>query len=537
MAGSWSKKLLMLVLPVLACSLVGFTLSAQAANVQKGATVVNEITHDVSLPLRDMAKMVPVRQGKPHEIEMHGRPFIKQVGNGQDGAAQTITLPEVSTIAGLNFDGQPTGSGADDVAPPDTEGAIGATQYVQWVNLEYNVYDKTTGSLVLGPIQGNAPWAGFTNHQCANNNSGDPIVLYDKAAQRWVFAQNVFSTPYTICIAVSTTSDATGTYNRYAFPVLPNSSTSFPDYPKWGVWSDAYYETYNVFANGISQAGSEVCAADRTNMLAGNAATIQCFNSGNQYFSLLPSDIDGNTAPPAGSPNYIISLGTTTTTLDLWQFHVDFVTPANSTFTGPTALTVPAYTLVCSSGTNRSCIPQPSPGEHVDSLGGRLMYRNAYRNFGDHEALVVSHTVKPPAGSTAVGSVRWYEIRTPMTPTLFQSGTFANAKVSFWMPSIAMDKVGDIALGFSASATILDPSVLYTGRVPSDPVGTMESPKIVIKGTGVQESTANRWGDYSAMQVDPTDDCTFWYTQEYIKSTGSFHWATRINSFKFNTCR
>ena len=520
----------------LACCLSGLSLPAQAQEFSKHSQVIREMAHDVSLPLSEMAKMVPVQQHAPREVENH-RPIvqIKQVGNGEDPVVQRITLPTVSTTALLNFDGQ----GADNLAPPDTQGAVGATQYVQWVNVEYNIYNKTTGAKVLGPVQGNAIWAGFNSEGCSSVNNGDPIVLYDKIAQRWFFSQPNFNGPFALCIAVSTTSDATGTYNRYAFAVSP--STQFPDYPKWAVWPDAYYLSFHMFLEGGGNGdGVQACAADRNAMLAGNAATMQCFTAGTsvQLQTFLPADLDGTTPPPTGEPNTYITLGSDTAHLNLWRFHVDFVNPSNSTFTGPNALSVPAYTLICQSNFQdiRSCIPQPSPGEGLDALGNRLMYRNAYRNFGDHEAMVVSHVVKPGSGSTATGAVRWYEIRNPSAPVLFQSGTVQHPSISAWMSSIAMDKAGDIALGFSASSKTIDPSIAYVGRVPTDPLGAMESPKTVIVGGGVQEATGDRWGDYSAMQIDPTDDCTFWYTQEYIKHSGSFNWSTRINSFKFNNC-
>jgi len=172
----------------------------------------------------------------------------------------------------------------------------------------------------------------------------------------------------------------------------------------------------------------------------------------------------------------------------------------------------------------------------VASLPNRLMYRLAYRNFGDHESLVASHTVKPGAASSAVAAIRWYEIRNPKNPKVVQAGTLQHPTISIWCPSIAMDKNGDIALGLSASSTTLDPSIAYLGRVPTDPRNKMESPATVVRGTGVQEATQNRWGDYSAMQVDPADDCTFWFTTEYYKASGPFRWSTRINSFKFNSC-
>jgi hypothetical protein len=494
--------------------------------------VYKEVTHDVSLPLRDMAKMTPAQKYTEHEVHapLNGPVPKAVIPTAEESAADAAGLPLTGTTQLLNFDGQ----GADGVAPPDTEGAVGATQFVQWVNLEYNVYDKTTGALTLGPIQGNTIWSGFATKACANNNDGDPIVQYDKVAGRWFFAQNVFVTPYTICIAVSTTNDATGTYNRYSFAVSP--STDFPDYPKWGVWPDAYYLSYNAFKNGATANGFAACAADRNNMLAGNTATMQCFKSGTAYFSALPSDQDGLTAPPSGSPNYFISLGSDTSHLNQWQFHVDFTTPSNSTFTGPTAIKVNTYTLICNSGGTRACIPQPTGGEKVDSLGGRVMYRYAYRNFGTYESLLLSHTIKPNSSSTATGAVRWYEIRTPGSPTVFQQGTRQDAATSFWLPTIAQDKQGNIVMGFSASSSTLDPSVKYVGRLVTDAKGSMESPKSVVTGSGVQKSTSNRWGDYASISVDPSDDCTFWFTTEYIKTTGSFNWSTRITSFKWPGC-
>jgi hypothetical protein len=241
--------------------------------------------------------------------------------------------------------------------------------------------------------------------------------------------------------------------------------------------------------------------------------------------SLLPSDVDGTTAPPAGEPNFFVEL-LDTSDLGLFKFHVDFSNPANSTFTGPTSIPVASYT-------EAGNIPQPSGGTALDSLGDRLMFRLAYRNFGDHEALVVNHSIV--AGSS-VGA-RWYEVRSPnATPTLFQQGTFAPDSTYRWMGSIAMDLAGDIALGYSVSSSSVDPGIRYTGRTAGDPLGSMETEASIIAGGGVQNGGLARWGDYSSMSVDPIDDCTFWYTQEYIASTGSFNWSTQIASFKFPNC-
>jgi hypothetical protein len=294
-----------------------------------------------------------------------------------------------------------------------------------------------------------------------------------------------------------------------------------------GVWPDAYYETFNMFKPpSLNFVGADVCAYHRTAMLAGQAATQICFQQGSSIAGLLPSDLDGTTAPPAGSPNYMIRFGTNN--LNLFKFHVDFATPTNSTFTGPAVIPVAAFSPLCGGGT---CVPQPGTIQTLDSLADRLMYRLAYRNFGTHESLVVNHSVAVGSGG---GGVRWYEIQNPGgTPLLAQHGTFAPDPSFRWMGSIAMDKAGDMALGYSVSdSTTVHPSVAYTGRVPTDPAGTMEAEVSVLAGTGSQIGSLTRWGDYSAMTVDPVDDCTFWYTQEYMKTTGNFNWNTRIGQLQ-----
>jgi hypothetical protein len=253
----------------------------------------------------------------------------------------------------------------------------------------------------------------------------------------------------------------------------------------------------------------------------------------------LPADLDGATAPPAGSPNYQMELATSTS-LNLFKFHVDFAVPANSTFTGPTVLSVPHYSDACVAAKIPGiCIPQPAPGERLDSLGDRLMHRLAYRNFGTHEALVANHTIRTGGTGGAVSAVRWYEIRNPgSVPVVFQHGRVGGGTipVSRWMGSIAMDKNGDIALGFSRSSGTVKPGISYVGRKPTDPHNTMEAAKLIVAGKGVQKASDHRWGDYSSMAIDPSDDCTFWYAQEYYKTTGAFNWVTRLASFKFKGC-
>ncbi|HEV2202754.1 MAG TPA: hypothetical protein VGR73_23290 [Bryobacteraceae bacterium] len=482
-----------------------------------------DVHHDVSGPLQAMSR--PPLAGPKHEtplFRLHG-----PVSGQSDPVVQTSAGPLVGTTVGLNFAGVGDGDYGftPNAAPPDTNGAVGATQYVQWVNESFAIFDKTTGAKLLGPVAGNSLWSGFGGG-CQTNNDGDPIVQYDKAANRWIFTQfSVKTKPYLQCVAVSTTSDATGAYNRYAF-----SQPNFPDYPKLGVWPDAYYVSFNMFS-GNSFLGGRACAFDSAAMRAGNPATQVCFQLGNAFGGLLPSDLDGSTAPPAGSPDFFVAFDNNSTSLDLWKFHVDFVTPANSTFLGPTNIPVAAFSAACNGG--GTCIPQLNTTQQLDSLADRLMYRLAYRNFGDHEALVANHSV------TAGGSVgvRWYELRSPNgTPTVFQQGTFAPDSNYRWMGSIAMDQAGDIALGYSVSSSSMNPSIYYTGRVPGDALGTLEAENVITTGTGSQTGGLSRWGDYSAMAIDPSDDCTFFYTNEYLKTDGSFNWSTRIASFKFSGC-
>jgi hypothetical protein len=496
------------------------------------------VRHDVSPPLRHLGPTAP------SAATLRERP-LRLVGPGSspnqaDGAVQTTIAPAVATSGGLNFAGVGAGDYGftDQYAPPDTTGAAGATQYVQWVNTYFAVFDKTTGAIAAGfPKAGNAVWAGFGGG-CETNNDGDPIVQYDKAANRWILTQfSVSTTPYLQCVAVSTTSDATGSYNRYAFDY---GSTQFPDYPKLGVWPDAYYITFNMFTSTF--VGAKVCAYDRTAMLAGAAATQQCFQLSNSYGGLLPSDLDGATAPPPGAPNVVMNFGANS--LNLWKFHVDFGVPAHTTFTGPVNMPVASFSRACN-GSN--CVPQPGTSQKLDSLGDRLMYRLAYRNFGDHESLVLNHSVSVGGNlfNSGVSSVRWYELRNAQnstiataTPVIFQQGTLSTSDgIHRWMGSLAMDRVGDIALGYSASSGSVYPSIRYTGRVPTDPLGTLEAESIIQAGTGSQLQNLSRWGDYSAMTVDPVDDCTFWYTSEYLKTNGTWNWSTRIASFTFPGCQ
>ncbi len=279
--------------------------------------------------------------------------------------------------------------------------------------------------------------------------------------------------------------------------------------------------------------GAKACAYDRAKMLAGLAATQQCFNTGPSFGGVLPADLDGTRQPPAGAPNPLVALGANPSELAIWKFHVDWTTPANSTFTGPTTLTTAAFIEACGGGT---CIPQSGTTQQLDSLADRLMFRLAYRNFGDHESLVANHSVV--AGSST--GVRWYELRLDSSgnPSIFQQGTYAPDSNFRWMGSIAQDQQGNMALGFSVSGFNLHPEIHYTGRLAGDLPGQMtQGEGTIIDGSGSQTGSGlARWGDYSMMAVDPSDDCTFWYTNQYIPANGEFNWKTHVGSFKFSGC-
>ncbi len=506
-----------------------------------------QITKAIKVGSLDSLRNVPVNPADFHKGQrVHALDRIPRPGhNGAstnvlsgDRVVQTraIAVAALAVTNGSNVFGQgsgfvgPAGTYAVGSAPPDTVGAIGATQFMQVVNTTIAVWDKATKVPVLGAIPTNSLWHGFGG-QCESTNDGDGTVVYDKAAQRWVVSQFALQTaPYAQCVAVSKTADATGGWWLYQFNV---PSTDLNDYPKMGVWPDGYYETFNMF--GSSFDGALACAYDRSKMLTGAPATQQCFQLSPDFGGVLPSDLDGHTAPTAGTPNYLLNFGTDS--LNLWKFHVDWANPANSTLSSPTVIAVASFIGACNYG--GSCVKQlNAPINRLDSLGDRMMYRLAYRKFGDHESLVATHSVDI-AGTqrTGVTGIRWYEIRSPgSTPVVYQQSTFSPDATYRWMPSIAMDKQGNIAVGYSVSSVTINPGIRYTGRLASDPLNTLQAETTMVNGGGAQKIGLSRWGDYSAMTVDPADDCTFWYTQEYIASSGTFNWSTRIGSFKFPTC-
>jgi hypothetical protein len=498
--------------------------------------------HDVSPPLRTIPKFKPSKSerlrkyNEEQEEENQRHPeAITAAAMVEDPVVQSAPAisPSVAVTASRNFDGIGNGIAGFSAggAPPDTNGAVGLTQYVQAVNASFAVFDKNTGALELGPEDFRTLYTGFGG-LCETNGGSDPVVLYDKLANRWILSILVSSNAVNFeCFAVSTSPDATGSYNRYAIPF----GRFLNDFPKLGVWPDAYYFSGNEFdqING-GLTDRNFCAIDRTSSLSGAPLQMICFKIATSQTSgsVLPADMDGATPPSPGEPNFFIGLGLGPgfATLRMFKFHVDFTTPANSQISAPIDIPVAAFTRLCP---GNHCIPQPTTTQLLDSIGDVPNFRVAYRNFGDHEAIVLNHSVQTASSS----GVRWYEIRDPNgTPTVFQQGTFAPDANWRWMAGIAIDKAGDIAVGYSLSSSTVRPSLGIAARLPSDPAGTLGPETVAFSGAGSQTTTLNRWGDYSAMTVDPEDDCTFWYTNEYIPTNGTFNWRTRIVSFSVPGC-
>jgi uncharacterized repeat protein (TIGR01451 family) len=499
----------------------------------RGVIVGHSVKNDVSRPLRSMPKR-PFRGARlEHEANPNPRPAARH-RDALDAARQTRAFAPNIPTPDLNFDGIAAPGVSCFCAPPDTNGEVGLAQYVQVVNTGFQVFDKATGSSVLGPLDINTVWTGFGG-VCGGESMGDPVVVYDQIANRWLISQFAGTADVMTdeCIAVSTGLDATGTWNRYDFHL----GTDFFDYPKIGVWPDGYYMTMNVFdpASGFYE-GPQPFAFNRSAMLAGNPATFvttrdpSVFDSGND--PMLPADLDGKTLPPAGAPAPFLMSGTLST-WKLWRFHVNFGSPATSTFTLGGTLVPAAYTLLCPG--DQDCVPQENTMRGLDALADRAMFRLAYRNFGAHESLVGNQTVS--AGGVA--GIRWYVINlaTSGTPAFTQQSTYQPDTTWRWMGSAAMDRDEDLALGFSASDATINPEIRYAGRLATDPADTLgQGEAHLFDGTGSQTGSHNRWGDYSDLTVDPLDDCTFWYTQEYYAANSDFNWRTRVGNFKFPSC-
>ena len=551
--------------------------SAQQAPKVISNAVANQPVHfDVSRPLSELAMETPSAQGiHQTHAPLRTKPLLFNGALHSQAAPAAISAPtpNIRATVGLGFEGVnqigdsmacPPLSGFF-LVPPDTNAAVGDRQVVQWVNVCYAVFDKRSGAVVAGPFAGTNFWKGFGG-PCEANNDGDIIIQFDKANHRWLAAQNVFSgPPYYTCVAVSQTSDASGSYYRYQFP----QAAGFPDYPKWGLQSNTYYQSQNVFGT-TSFLGVNVCAYQANLMRHGNPNAQQvCIldNSNGTLFddSMLPADDDtpsgyargesiGNFLPAGDdeASDAEVYLGSIDNFLPgdthvyEYVFSVNFRKPANSTLAGVDGsmpISVPAFDLAfCASGgfLTTDCVPQPSAGsDMLDTLGDRLMYRLAHFSSYGTQHYLVAHSVN----NTSAVATTWYEFRAKGEDTtklsLHQSGITPDDGEYRWMGSVAMNRAGDIAVGYSRSSAAAGdyPSIYYSGQTAGDPLGTTETEAVIKQGGGSQMNSFDRWGDYSSMALDGSNSCTFWYTNEFYPVDGSFAWNTWVASLNFHNCR
>ncbi len=566
---------------------VGAT-QAGSAPTRHSPVFTEAVAYDVSKPLSVLAK---TEQGAASEKQVRLHPergaTVDDVGYSGDAAVQTATAA-AATIPGTiqNFEGLGQQDNFEVLArrvnPPDPVGDVGPNHYVEMINLVFAVYSKT-GERLLGPVDLGALWADFPIEDCTDE-SGDPIVLYDQTTDRWLLTQ--FTTrglnpmtptaPFYNCVAVSKTGDPTGAYHRYAFITQPDTEDGgffFPDYPKYGVWRDSYMMTTRDFGFD-DEYGISVYGLEKNKMVDGNprARAVQFFLDSDDVpinligDGLLPPDLDGKTKPKNDAPAPIVGsqdnggpYGATFDALNVWEFDVKWRSRPTASIALKTQLPVAEFDSIFPCGVvpsttpgvnadGRDCLPQPGVTDgsrYLDILSYRQrpIWRLAYRNKGGFETMVTNQSVEALPG---LGGTRWYEIRrTGGTYSVHQQGTYALPDgVHNWMGSIAADKNGNMALGYSVvSADDVFPGIRYTGRLAGDPLGQMTLGEgSVIEGTAAQTHTNSRWGDYTSMNVDPVDDCTFWYVNEYYTVEGAAQaplgngWQTRIASRRLPGC-
>jgi hypothetical protein len=483
------------------------------------------------------------------------------VGNTKyagDGALQTEAPTAPMPAPLFTFEGP---SNADNIRlyaprfpngvnPPDPNGDVGQHHYVAMVNLTFAIYTKT-GQLLYGPAKLGDLWQGFEVEDCTDP-SGDPIVVYDEIANRWIMTQFTTRGPeFFNCVAISRDNDPLGSYARYAF----STGVNFPDYPKYGVWPDGLYITTREFAPDDTESIG-IYAINRHQLVAGHpdptVVSFQLTGPPNLVGDgLLPADLDGRRKPPPHSPEYFAGTqdddapdGAPFDAVNWFEADIDWNDPSESTFGLTKQIPVDEFdSIYPCAPTSRDCLPQPgivNPAQYLDILSYRQRptWRLQYRNFGSHESLVTNQSVE---ARPAQAGVRWYEIRNPRDAVVHQQGTYApNDGVHRWMGSVAMDKYGNMAAGYSVvNGVNVFPGIRYAGRLAGDPLGQLPQGETVLQaGSGVQMTTNSRWGDYTSLNVDPRDDCTFYYINEYYAtSTGLAPWQNRIGAFKFPNCR
>ena len=472
------------------------------------------------------------------------------------------------------------GVDASEVSQPtyevDNTGAVGTKQYMEWVNSYYQAFSKTSPYTAVwsSPQNGDTPWENAGQSNCYGAGGGEATVTFDHLASRWVIAKRAGpgTNVYYYCIAVSNTDDLTSptlAWYTYQFDITSALGTNtagnvyYPDYPKLGTWLDGYYASFDLEDpnNSYQEIGVVACVFDRTNILIdAPARTQQCFSnpspippSGSLYLahSLMPADIEGLTAPESGRHEFFVSIQNppadgktlTSTKLNMWSFHVNWTTPTLSTFT-KSQITVPSYEPGCYDVTDpvdTFCVTEPSSkttGNYVDSIGDRLTPRFAFRKFSGYDSFLVSHTVQVGTGTNQQTGIRWYELRgSSGTPTLYQDGTVSNGSTLYrFVPSIAQDSAGNAGVGYSVSSGSVHPGI----RAATWSLPNKTAPVEIALYNGVgDDDNSEHWSNLSSMTVDPSDDCTFWYVNQYYQAneTGTeMNWDTRISYFKESSC-
>jgi hypothetical protein len=512
--------------------------AAQANHAIEGPFYATAAAVSFDGDVRELRRVKPPEKPLRPELEVEADE-LRAMAQFDDQAAQPILNAPVASLnmpsPVQNFDGldySTWGAGY----PPDTNGDVGPNHYIQTVNTAVGIYSKT--GIELASFSFDTLFSG-TGTPCDADNKGDPVVLYDAAADRWLVTDfawtNIDIGPYYECLAASKTNDpVAGGWWLYALRADDPTHNFLNDYPKLGVWPDGIYMSANLFdcvnncGASTTYRGTRLWAINRDDLYSGAALRVVLFDVGPTYFSLLPSNFRG-AAPPVGAPNYFVANDLSVFALDVWKFHVNWVTPNTSTLTGPTQVPIAFY------NDPPATIPALG-GNGLDSLGTRLMAQNQYKNLGGVESLWIVHTVGKAKPNVA--GVRWYQLNVSgqvVNTMPVQQSTFRPDSDHRWMASLAVDQQGNMAIGYSLSSSSVYPKINYAGRLAGDPLNTLSQAEFTLIAGGGSQNYTDRWGDYSAMTIDPVDDCTFWYTNEYYAVSGD-NWHTRIGSFKFPGC-
>lgn len=563
----------------IALAVVAFTLSsgssALAERPRKGleSTGMPEVTPVIG-PFsedRDLHDLPQIPANEEEEETRHMRyPRVSNSGvqdpmRAVRAAAQVTAMPTPSAT----YPGMSASEGGCNCTPPDTDGDVGPNHYIQSVNSSIKIYDKA-GNVLLPATTYNSFFSGLaaSGTPCGlGQNGGDGFVFYDHTVDRWVvsdFAYTAFPGPgpFYQCIGVSKTSDpVSGGWWLYAIQADPANPGQLGDYPKFGMWNNAWYMTSNLFSGLVGQTeqfnGVRVYAFDRAAMINGTgspnptvvAFTITPAGLGDSY-SLVPATFRTGTPPQAGTDEYLLAIDSPSTAdvvqtkVHAWRFHVDFATPANSTLgVGPNHapnadITVAPFVDAFTGDT--FIVPQSDTAVKLDSLGDKLMTPLVYQNLNGTESLWVSHTINNNQNGTGPTAIRWYQFNVtgggiPSAAAQQQTFNGNNDGMWRWMPSLALDAAGNMALGYTASSDTTFPSIRWAGRLATDSANTLGQGEAIMQAGGGSQTASNRWGDYSYMSVDPKDNLTFWHTNEYFAATSGSNWNTRIGKFRYSS--